>query len=205
MSQGVEPGRAEYLEAMVDLAYDRGYEALTIEEIARRAGGTKEGFEAVFSSKQECAIAALEDSAASNLRAVRRAYESEPRWPDSLRAAAYAHARWINENPRKMRFGMLDTLWAGELSGALRDQLIGEYVAMVDAGRAVAEDPDSVPALTAESVIGAIAGVMARNDTRIEDRDPLAVVPEMMYLAVRPYLGEEAARRELKIPPPESE
>jgi hypothetical protein len=27
-------------------------------------------------------------------------------------------------------------------------------------------------------------------------------VPRMMYAAVRPYLGEEAARAELEIPPP---
>jgi len=31
---------------------------------------------------------------------------------------------------------------------------------------------------------------------------PVELVPELMYGAVRPYLGEEAARRELTIPPP---
>lgn len=195
-------GRNAYTEAIVDLAFERGYEQVSIAEIAARAGGDEAGFRAHFPSKQACAVAALEEMIASNQRAVRAAFEREARWPDSLRAAAYAQARWIVENPRKTRFGMLETLWASELTGALRDQLFGEYVAMVDAGRTVAPNPSSVPELTAESVIGSVAQATTRFSERIGERDPIAAVPEMMYLAVRPYLGEEAARRELTIPPP---
>jgi hypothetical protein len=69
----------------------------------------------------------------------------------------------------------------------------------------VAPDPDSVPPLAAASVIGAIIQVLARYSSEGDGgRDPVAAVPEMMYLAVRPYLGEEAARRELTMPPPKS-
>lgn len=194
--------RTAYTEAMVDLTFERGYEQVTVAGIVARAGGGEAGFKAHFDSKQACALAALEEMIASNQRAVQEAFESEPRWPDSLRAAAYAQARWVVENPRKTRFGMLETLWASELTSALRDQLFGGYVAMIDAGRAVAPDPDSVPPLAAESVVGSIAQVLTRYSERGGDRDPLAGVPEMMYLAVRPYLGEDAARRELTIPPP---
>jgi len=194
--------RADYMDAIVDLADERGYEALTVEEIALRAGGSAADFESTFDSKQACAIAALEEISAIHLAVVREAFASEERWPDSLRAAAYAHVAWIREHPRKMRFGMLEMLWASELTSAIRDGLIGEYIAMIDAGRAVAANPESVLPLTAEGVIGAIAQVMARNGARVEEIDLVAAVPEMMYLAVRPYLGEEAARRELTIPPP---
>jgi AcrR family transcriptional regulator len=197
-------GRGDYMEAMVDLAFERGYEQLSIAEIARHAGGDEAGFESFFPSKQACAIAALEEMAADNLATVREAFANEPRWPDSLRAAAYAQARWIVAQPRKMHFGMMEILRAGELAAAVRDRLIGEYVAMVDAGREVAEDPASVPPMAAESVIGSIAQVMSRNSEKVGEVDPFAVVPEMMYLAVRPYLGEEAARKELTIPPPAS-
>lgn len=194
--------RSAFTEAVVDLSFERGYEAVTVAEICARAGGGETDFRRFFASKQECALAALEEMIASNQRTVRGAFESEPRWPDSLRAAAYAQARWIVANPRKTRFGMLETLWASELTSALRDQLFGGYVAMIDAGRSVASDPDSIPPLTAESVVGSIAQVLTRYSERDEGRDPVSGVPEMMYLAVRPYLGEEAARRELTIPPP---
>ena len=194
--------RSEYMEAMLDLASERGYDAFAVADVAERAGGSVAEFESLFPSKLACAVAILEGIAESNLRAVRGAFDSEPAWPDSLRAAAYAHAEWILDNPKKMRFGLLETVWASELTSALRDHLFGEYVAMVDAGREAADDPDSIPAGTALGVVGAVTEVVTRRLGEEQSRELIDLVPEMMYLAVRPYLGEEAARRELTIPGP---
>lgn len=196
-------GRAAYADALVELSFVSDYDSVTVEEIVERVGGSREEFDQLFPSKQACAVVAVEEMTKHNMRIVRRAFENGGEWPDSLRAGAYAMARWIVEHPHKLRFGMLDTLWAGEMTGAIRDEFFGEFAAMVDEGRAVAPDPEAVPALAAESVIGAITQALMRfGIERGGKRDPVAAVPEMMYLAVRPYLGEEAARRELSIPPP---
>jgi AcrR family transcriptional regulator len=188
------------MEAMVALSSERGYDAVSVADVAERAGGSVAGFENYFPSKLACTVAILEEIATSNLRAVRGAFDAEPAWPDSLRAAAYAHAEWILANPEKMRFGLLETVWASELTGALRDSLFGAYIAMIDAGREVAPDPDSIPAFTAEGVVGSITEVITRRLGQGKRAELVELVPEMMYLAVRPYLGEEAARRELTAP-----
>jgi AcrR family transcriptional regulator len=190
------------MEAMVDLAFERGYDAVSVADVAERAGGSAAEFESLFPSKLACAVAILEGIAESNLEAVRGAFDSAPAWPDSLRAAAYAHAEWILANQKKMRFGLLETVWASELTSALRDHLFGEYIAMVDAGREVAGDPSSIPAYTAEGVVGSITEVITRRLSKESAGELINLVPEMMYLAVRPYLGEEAARRELTTPAP---
>lgn len=190
------------MEAMLDLVFEHGYDGVTVEEIAQQAGGDVADFEQHFPSKQDCAVAVLEELAENNLRAVRGAFDREERWPDSLRAAAYAHADWILENPKKMHFGLLETLWAGEMTSALRDNLFRSYIEMIDAGREVAPDPDAIPAYTAEGAVGSITQVVVRNMGRPDGGDLRSQVPEMMYLAVRPYLGEEVARRELALPPP---
>jgi AcrR family transcriptional regulator len=192
------------MEAMLDLAFEHGYDGVTVEEIAARAGGDTDDFARHFPSKQDCAVAILEEIAENNLRAVRGAFDREERWPDSLRAAAYAHVRWILENPKKMHFGLLETLWAGEMTSALRDNLFRSYTEMIDAGRAVAPDPDAIPAYTAEGAVGSITQVVVRNMGKPGGGDLASQVPEMMYLAVRPYLGEKVARRELTLPPPGS-
>jgi AcrR family transcriptional regulator len=193
------------MEAMLDLVFEHGYDGVGVAEIAARAGAAVADFAQHFPSKQDCAVAVLEELADHNLRAVRSAFEGEERWPDSLRAAAYAHARWILANPKKMRFGLLETLWAGEMTSALRDDLFRAYIEMVDAGRAVAPDPEAVPAYTAEGVVGSITQVVVRNMSKPYSGDLLSQVPEMMYLAVRPYLGEEAGRKELALTPPDPE
>lgn len=190
------------MEAMLDLVFEHGYDGVTVEAIVARAGGDLPEFERHFPSKQDCAVAVLEELAENNLRVVRGAFDREARWPDSLRAAAYAHLRWILDNPKKMRFGLLEVLWAGEMTSALRDNLFRSYIEMVDAGREVAPDPGAIPAYTAEGVVGSITQVVVRNMGKPGGGDLLSQVPEMMYLAVKPYLGEEAARRELTIAPP---
>lgn len=203
MSEEKAANRTAYTDALIDLAFDSDYQTVTIEQIVERAGGSKEDFERIFYSKQACAVAAIEDVMAANLGIVQAAFESEERWPDNLRSGAYAMARYVADHPKEVRFGMLDMLWAGETTGALRDQFFGNFIALVDAGREVAPDPQAVPPLAAESVVGSITQALGRfSMERGGERDPVAAVPEMMYLAVRPYLGEEAARRELTIPPP---
>jgi AcrR family transcriptional regulator len=202
MSEG-RADRTAYTEALIELAFESDYQSVTVAEIVAGASGSRDEFDRLFPSKQACAVAAIEEVMASNLRIVQAAFESEERWPDSLRAGAYAMARYVTDHPKEVRFGMLDMLWAGEMTGALRDQFFGRFLAMVDAGRAAAPDPDAVPPLAAESVVGSITQALGRFSLeRGGERDPVAAVPEMMYLAVRPYLGEEAARRELTIPPP---
>lgn len=120
-----------------------------------------------------------------------------------MRAAAYAEARWILENPKWVRFGFVEMLWAGEMTRAVRERTIRRYIEMVDAGREVTENPKAIPALTAEGMIGSITEMLMKKLQRDRPPNPYDFVPELMYLAVRPYLGEEAAQRELTMPRPE--
>jgi AcrR family transcriptional regulator len=189
--------------AMLDLAFEHGYDAVSVDLVADRAGASREDFSAIFASKEDCAVAVLEELAADNVRTVQAAYDRQDQWPDSLRAAAYAQADWILENPKRVRFGMVEMLWAGELTKAIRDSTFRHYSAMVDGGRAVAKDPASIPAFTAEGTIGSITQMFAKRLQRGPAVDPYEFIPDMMYLAVLPYLGEEAARRELTMPAPE--
>lgn len=170
--------------AMLDLVDEQGYEAASLKQILERAGATWADFDGAFSSKEECALAILEEIAATTQRNAQRAYEGEARWPDSLRAAAYAHAGWISENPKKARFGMLEMLWADE-------------------ERELAADPNTVLPFSAETTIGSITQILAKRLREDGDLDPFTFVPELMYKAVLPHLGVEAAEKELRIPPPQ--
>jgi AcrR family transcriptional regulator len=198
----VKATRERIMGAMVELVCEQGYESVSLEEILVEADTRQEDFDALFASKEECAVAILDEITTENIRVVREAYDSEPQWPDSMRASAYAQARWISENPLRVRFGMVEMLWAGELTQALRERAFRNYVEMVDDGRKVAENPDAIPAFTAEAAIGSMTEMMTKRLQREDQPSPREFIPELMYLAVLPYLGEEAAQRELTMPPP---
>jgi AcrR family transcriptional regulator len=193
--------RERLKEVMLELVIERGYEATSVDQVAALAGVGRAEFERFFASKEECAIAVFDHFQADFETKVMAAYASEPTWPDNLRAAAYAIADWSTQNPRGMRFGTVEMLWISEDAQARRLQGFETFLGMIEAGRQAAPDPDSVPPHTAGRLMGSMAEILTR---RMQGKgfDARAFVPELMALIVTPYLGEEAAARELAIPPP---
>jgi AcrR family transcriptional regulator len=194
--------RERMLEAMLELVARQGYDATSVEEVTRSAGATQAEFESQFESKEGCAIAVFDWFMEDFNREVEVAFASEAQWPASLRAAAYAAARYQEEHPRELRFGAVGMLWASELAQTRRELAFQSFVGMVDAGRALAEDPEQIPEHTAERVIGSIAEMITKRAQKTKI-SPQMFVPELMYLAVLPYLGEQVAARELTMPPPD--
>jgi AcrR family transcriptional regulator len=188
--------------AMLDLVADQGYEATSIEEVSERAGCSREDFEREFKGIQECAFWVFDRIVDQFNATVEAAYAAQPAWRDALRAAAYAAARYQRDHPRETRFGALEFLWVGELARARREATFQRFVDLIDAGRSELDDPDSVARSEAEGVIGSIAEMLTKSAGRGEVVDPEKYVPQLMYFAVLPYLGPEAAAEELEMPPP---
>jgi AcrR family transcriptional regulator len=193
--------RERIREAMLDLVSSRGYQETGVEDVIAAAGVEREEFDRLYVSKEACAVDVLEERSKDCFRVVTVAYAAEAQWPDSLRAGAYAMAEWMIEHPREVRYGPVEMLWAGEQAQVQREVAFQRFLGMVDAGREQLEDPDSLPLSTAEQVIGSAVQLLTKRALE-GGLDYWAMVPEMMAVAVRPYLGEEAAARELSIPPP---
>jgi AcrR family transcriptional regulator len=194
--------RERIREAMVDLIAAQGYQATTIEQVLRRASVNLAAFERLFDDVEDCFLQVYDELAQDFGSRVFDAFESEPEWRDGLRAAAYAAARWIREHPREIRYGTIEMMAAGEFAQTRRDATLRSFVDLVDAGREQLEEPDSVSPSMAEGVIGGIVVMLTKNlrrGTRVSAED---LVPGLMFLAVRPYLGHVAAREEMTIPPP---
>jgi AcrR family transcriptional regulator len=189
--------------ALVEIVAERGYEATDVDAVLTRAGITMTEFRRRFADKEDCVQQVFEGFIEDFLTQVRGAFEAEERWPTSLRAAAYATTDWIDDHPDTARFGMVDVLAArNEMIRVRREEIFVYCAGLIDAGRALAPDPATVPESAAVMAIGAVVQIVARRMQTGEDLELGRLVPELMYGAVRPYLGEEAARAELSAPRP---
>jgi AcrR family transcriptional regulator len=188
--------------AVMAVIRERGYESADVAEFTERAGMSRPEFDRHFTGKADLTLRVFEAVIDDFEERARSAYESRATWPDNLRAAAYETVRWIVRNPDSAWFGMVGVLEAGDMALVRREEVFKWCASLVDAGRAVAPDPGSVPRSAPLMAIGAIVEMLRRQQEGSLDADPVASVPRLMYSAVRPYLGEEAARRELEIPPP---
>jgi AcrR family transcriptional regulator len=189
--------------ALVSVVAERGYEATDVDAVIARAGITMSEFRARFADKEDCVQQVFEGFIEDFLARVRGAFEAEDRWPASLRAAAYATTDWIDDHPDTARFGMVDVLAArNEMIRVRREEIFVWCAGLIDTGRALAPDPAAVPESAAVMAIGAVVQIVARRMQTGGDLELGRLVPELMYGAVRPYLGEEAARAELAAPRP---
>jgi hypothetical protein len=181
---------------------EHGYGRVRVGPVLVEAGLPTDEFRAGFAGKADLTLKVFEATIADYEDRVGRAFEAERGWPGSIRAAAYETVRWIGDHPDAAWFGMVGALDAGDMVLARRARTFLWAASLIDAGRSVAADPDAVPAAAPLIAVGAVAETLRRQQEGSLEESILGAVPQMMCAAVRPYLGEEAAQRELSIPPP---
>jgi AcrR family transcriptional regulator len=189
--------------AVVDLVCERGDAALEAGEIAARAGLGREDFARRFASAEECCTQVYLADVADFDRIVLGAYLRCPAWRDGIRAAAYAAVGYLYEHPRRARFDAVQVREGGPMAQVARDRYMQRIVDLIDAGREEMADPGAVSRAAAEGVLGSIYVFMRRRmGTERSAGRAAELVPQLMYMAVRPYLGHEAALEELAMAPP---
>jgi AcrR family transcriptional regulator len=196
--------REALVQAIVELTAERGYNGLSVAAISRRAGVSHYRFAEHFESVQDCYLRTFEDQARRFESEVLAAFDADPgaAWRVRLRAAAYAAASFVDRDPATARFATVATPGAGEDAQRLRDAQTQRLVGLLDAGRSELADPDSLGRGHAEVLFGGIYQMLVSGLVRGERRPAVSFVPELMYLAVLPYLGHAAAREELETPAP---
>jgi AcrR family transcriptional regulator len=193
-------------EALLDLVNERGYAAVTVADVVAQAGVEQAEFDALFTGKEELFVAVFDEIARFSQGRVMAAFEAGDGWRASLRASAYTMVRFMRAHPREVSFGALHILAAGDLAQVYREQQLQQWVDLIDLGRQEMDDPDSVGRGVAEGALGSIQGRLLKELEKGQGTESLEkFVPELMYIAVRPYLGHEVAKEELTIPPPPAE
>jgi AcrR family transcriptional regulator len=191
------------MEALMDSVIEVGYEPTSMDDVAQRAGVDPAAWRRHFEEKADCYAQTYRRNFDVFSRLVFGAFEAEDEWRDGLRASAYAAARYLRDYDREVRFGVIPALGAGGMVAAYRDTSFQRIVDLIDLGRQQLDDPDSMGRGAAEATLGAIYGQLVKRLGESEGTGSAEdFVPELMYIAVRPYLGHEVAREELAIPPP---
>lgn len=121
-------------------------------------------------------------------------------WIDQLRAVAYELRDFLREDEARARAMVLEAPHGNAETRRTRERGIALLVALVDRGREGLADPGSVPATTAEIAAGAIYNRIHTGVERGVETLGDGMVRELLYTAVRPYLGVEAALAELERP-----
>lgn len=179
------------------------FDAVTEQMICARAGIDRAEFDQLYRDKQDCFVQAYDHMSSRFEEEVFGAYAEHDEWREGFRAAAYAAARWVRDNPAETRFGSVAVWHAGAEAREHYQATVAKFIEMVDGGRKGPGAVDSIPPGTAERVLGSITQTLGLSLQEAGDtRDAERIVPKLMFIAVSAFHGAEAGAEELTIPPP---
>jgi AcrR family transcriptional regulator len=194
--------RQRLLAGMAEVAGERGVGAVTVAHIVGRSGVSRRTFYELFSDREDCLLAALDQAIERAGAAVLPAYRSQARWRERMRAALQALLAFFDEEPAMARLCVVESLGAGPRALARRTGIVGALIAAVEEGRGEARPGKDAPPLTGEGVVGAVLAVLHAR-LLATNRKPLSpLAPALMSMIVAPYLGQGSAEKELQRPAP---
>lgn len=197
---GEPADRARLLDSLTDLCFEVGYRHLTPADLLERAELGAAVFDRYFGDLEDCFCAAYARARDDLFGEIEAAIADKPDWRDRIRVTAYVMVRFLARDPRVTHLAAIEVRAVGERATLLATEAARFLYDLIDEGRRQ-QGNRSISKATAESVGGGIWGQIY---SAIDQGEPLTeeAVPDLLYLAVLPYLGPEAAAEELRIPPP---
>jgi len=197
-----EGPRGRLIAAAERIVSEHGAPAVSEDSVSDRAGVTREVFNEAFADREDCLLAvfdAMADDLRTNMLAAHRGAGS---WVDGVRAALAAVLTFLDEDPGRARFMVVEALAGDPPMRKRHDDVVAEMAGELDLHRprasanAIGEQSHS----HAEAVVGAVVAVI---HARLLEEPPLKLSPlagTLMSVLVLPYLGSVAARDELERP-----
>lgn len=190
--------RERLLAATMRAAAELGYRDYSVQDVLDRAGVSRPTFYEHFENKEDGFLAAF-DAAASRLRErLERAAEGGDSWRERLRLALAELLRFVREEEDAAVMLVVDARAASAAALERRDALLESFAECLDsqvrAGLVEAPAPSEV---SAAGIVGGIESLLYSRLYRGEGKDLDSLLPSLMYFAVLPYEGHEAASEEM--------
>ncbi|HEU4598179.1 MAG TPA: helix-turn-helix domain-containing protein [Solirubrobacterales bacterium] len=187
--------RARIIAALAEEVSAKGYRAVTVADIVRRAAIARNTFYENFGSKEECFLATQRFAMSTALGRVVDAAGEIDDWPRRVEAGLRAFLRYVAEEPALARTCMVEALTAGPDSFQYYEESLQAFVSLFKLGRGVTPHGEELPETLEEAIIGGVFWIVyqqlvAGGIERVEE-----MLPGVVEFTLTPYLGPEAARR----------
>ncbi len=191
--------RERLVMAMLVAASELGYREANVQAVVERAGVSRPTFYEHFTNKDDCFLAAFDTSAARLRDKIEAAAErGGERWRDRLRFGLTALIEFALTEPETARALIVEARAASPDAVLRRVELMDHFATCLDSDvRKLLPAADGCSPVTAAGVVGGVEALLYARLCKEELGDLEELLPSLMFFAVLPYEGHEAASREL--------
>ncbi len=191
----VEHQRARIIAALAEETVEKGYRAVTVSDIVRRAGIARNTFYENFSSKEDCFLSASEYAVESALDRVAAAAAKVDVWPEKIAAGIAAFLRYVAAEPALARTCIVEALSAGPAAVERYERSIQAFVPFFQLGRKVSAKGEKLPETLEETIVGGIFWILYQRIIMGQVEKIEGLLEELVEFSLTPYLGAEAAKQ----------
>jgi AcrR family transcriptional regulator len=187
--------RERMLLATAELVAERGYQKTTIELIAKTARVALVTFYEHFSSKEECFLAAFDESVAAAREVFAELVEDDQPWADQVASGLEVFLEMVVAEPARAKLCLVESQAAGGAALARYQAMLESVAPKLREGRELNPRASRMPDGLEVAIAGGLAWLV--HQRLLADRlDELkGLLPEMLQVTLTPYVGEvEAAR-----------
>jgi AcrR family transcriptional regulator len=168
---------------------EKGYPAMTLDDIVKGASASLTTFYQHFDGKEEAFLAAYDAATAQATAAALPPYRWSRGWPLAVRAALEAYLSFYAAEPGWARIATVDVLTVGQAGFEHRDRSLGLFEEILAPGA----DENEVGALIVEAIGGAVHGLM-RDQIRRRGAEHLSqILPAATFVTLAPFIGADEA------------
>jgi AcrR family transcriptional regulator len=168
--------RARLMAAITELLAEGGYAAVTVGELARRAGVSRGAFYEHFGSKEACLLAAYDEFAARLVGSMIREVDDDTPWDEFIDAALGGYLAALDDDPVAARAFIVEMDSAGPAARRRRRDAVHGFAALLaDRHAAMRRRDPSLGALPERAYLGLALGVRGLVHEALEDGSPAAL------------------------------
>jgi AcrR family transcriptional regulator len=174
---------------------ERGHARLTLDEILRHSGVSKDSFESHFETTEQGVVAAQGAFLDRLWLEVTGACGAERSWVANLRSGLAAALSYLGEASGLARVFAVEAAASSLAVSERQFAVLDRFAGLLRKGRDANPRAASLPALTERVLLGGIASIVTA-DLLSEEADELAALePQLTELVLVFYLGKDEARR----------
>lgn len=182
--------RERLLAGVVRATAAKGYGATTVADVLEEAGVGRETFYELFEDKRACALEAQTLLMDELVEHVRAAYMRPGEWPERVRNGLAATLGWFAADPAAARFLLVEVAAIGTEYRARFQSGFSRFVSLMEEGM---EDRSPDVAHATSMAVGAGMARMHEEIVLGRAAELPALLPDLTYELLVPFLGEESA------------
>jgi AcrR family transcriptional regulator len=189
-----EVQQARLLDAVAELAAERGLRGASIARVASRAGVSRGQVADRFESVDACFLALLDWMLERATTLIAGAFERESTWSDGVLAGLEALLVFLDREPVRARASLLGSVAVPPSALQGHAQALGQLGRLVDArARRNLSRERQPPAAMSEATIGSVLGLLRRRSIAGQAPPFVPLLDQLVEVVVAPYLGPSAA------------